>query len=692
MSGRRQADELNLAQRAAAEHGLGPLGTGAGALTTVPPLLVLAGAGTGKTKTLAHRLAHLLLHGADPQRVLLLTFTRRAARVMIQRAQAVCAELCAACTAQLPWAGTFHSIANRLLRSYADAVGLAAGFTILDRPDAEDLMNLVREELGLATASKRFPKKTTCLAIYSHAVNAHRPLADVLRAAFPWCDGWAAELRGLFEAYVKAKQCRHVLDYDDLLLYWHAMMEQPALATAVRARFDHVLVDEYQDTNALQAAILLALKPSGRGLTVVGDDAQAIFSFRGATVRNLLDFPAHFNPAATVIRLEQNYRSTQPILDACNAVIGLARDGFGKRLFSARRSQQQPMLVSAADESAQAEFVAERVLQHREARIDLRRQAILMRAAHHSDQLELELRRRNIPFVKYGGLKFLEAAHVKDVLAVLRWAENPHDTLAAFRVLQLLPGMGPTTARAAMRHLERAGFTIAALRLFDPPAAAREDWPHLSTLLHDLRDPAVPWRGQLGRVRIWYEPHLQRVYDAAHVRAGDLEQLEQIAASYDTRERFLTELTLDPPAATGDEAGPPHLDEDYLILSTIHSAKGREWDVVYVLNVVDGCIPSDMATGNAEQIEEERRLLYVAMTRARDQLYLVQPLRFFVREQHRHGDRHIYAPRTRFVPDDILQHFEYRTHGRMHAEDHVGVTPGDDRIDVNAIIRTRWSA
>ncbi len=686
MEARREVDELNAAQRAAAEYGLGtrPLGS------AVPPLLVLAGAGTGKTKTLAHRVAHLLLHGADPHRVLLLTFTRRAAQVMIQRAQRICGELWAAPPARLSWAGTFHSIANRLLRLHAEAVGLPAGFTILDRADAEDLMNLVREELGLATVPKRFPKKATCLAIYSHAVNTCRPLANVLKVAFPWCEDWAEELRTLFEAYVVAKQSRYVLDYDDLLLYWHAMMEQPSVAAAVRARFDHVLVDEYQDTNALQGAILRALKPNGHGLTVVGDDAQAIFSFRGATVRNLLDFPAHFAPAATVIRLEQNYRSTPPILDACNAVIGSAREGFNKRLFSSRRSQQQPVLISAADEMAQAEFVVEHVLEHREAGIALRRQAILMRAAHHSDQLELELSRRNIPFVKYGGLKFLEAAHVKDVLAVLRWAENPHDTLAAFRVVQLLPGMGPSAARAVIRHLEGAAFELAALPLFAPPAAAREDWPELCRLLHGLRGSAAAWDGQIGRVRLWYEPHLQRLYDAAHVRAGDLEQLEQIAASFPSRERFLTELTLDPPAAAGDEAGPPHLEDDYLILSTIHSAKGREWDVVYVLNVVDGCIPSDMATGNAEQIEEERRLLYVAMTRARDQLYLLQPLRFFVREQQRHGDRHVYAPRSRFISDDVAQHFERRNHRRMQVTDRGGPAPGG-RVDVGARLRAMWA-
>jgi len=678
-------DGLNAAQRAAAQHGIGESATQPG-----PPLLIIAGAGCGKTSTLAHRVAHLLLHGADPERVLLLTFTRRAAQEMTRRAQHICTAACSSKRAQqIRWAGTFHSVGNRLLRLYADSVGLSPSFTVLDRADSEDLMNLLRDELGFSHQSRRFPKKGTCFAIYSHVANTQRPLHEALATTFPWCEMWADALRALFHAYVIGKQTRNVLDYDDLLLYWQAMMADARLAAAVRARFDHVLVDEYQDTNTLQAGILFGLKPDGRGLTVVGDEAQSIYSFRAATVRNIIDFPAQFDPPATVTTLEQNYRSTQPILTACNAVIGLAREGFAKKLFSSRRSQQRPVLVTAEDETAQVEYVVERVLEHREMGIDLKRQAVLMRAAHHSDQLELELGRRNIPFVKYGGLRFLEAAHIKDLLAVLRWAENPRDSLAAFRVLQLLPGMGPANARAAMEHLALRSSDVAALSAFVPPAAAAEDWPTFCALLRRLCKEATPWPAQIGVVRAWYQPHLERLYDAAQVRAGDLDQLEQIAAAYPSRERFLTELTLDPPDVTGDEAGVPRLDDDYLILSTIHSAKGREWDVVHVLNVADGCIPSDMATGSPEQIEEERRLLYVAMTRAREHIYLIHPLRFFAREQHRFGDRHVYAPRTRFIPDELLQYFERRTHGRVHPAD----APTDAaapalQVDVNARLRT----
>ncbi len=358
-------------------------------------------------------------------------------------------------------------------------------------------------------------------------------------------------------------------------------------------------------------------------------------------------------------------------------------------MFSERRSAERPTLCTAEDETCQVNYVVERVLRHREAGIELRRQAVLIRTSHHSDALEVELAHRNIPFVKYGGLKFLEASHVKDVLCLLRWAENPRDSVAAFRVLQLLPGIGPKLARRAMDRLEAAGFDLSILASQRPPPAAAADWPALCALLLSLRDAATDWHGQVGMVRKWYEPHLERIHDAAGVRAADLEQLEQISSAYPTRERFLSELALNPPDASGDQAGPPLLDEDYLILSTIHSAKGQEWDVVYVLNVADGCIPSDMATGSADQIDEERRLLYVAMTRARDHLYLVHPLRFFLRHQHPHGDGHVYTPRTRFLPDEILDRFDRETSGRDHASAE-GSGRSSIRVDVGARLRDMW--
>jgi DNA helicase-2/ATP-dependent DNA helicase PcrA len=455
-------EALNEAQRAAVTFDV-PTD---GAAVPGRPLLIIAGAGSGKTNTLAHRVAHLLLRGADPRRVLLLTFTRRAAEEMIRRVERICGQSRADLAGGIVWSGTFHAVANRLLRLYAEPIGLDPNFTVLDRSDAADLMNLVRDEQGFSEKDRRFPKKATCLAIYSYAINARLELKRLLVQAFPWCGEWAGELRALFRAYALAKQAQRVLDYDDLLLYWARMMAIAPIAADVAARFDFMLVDEYQDTNALQAEILLRLKPDGRGLTVVGDDAQAIYGFRAATVRNILDFPEHFAPPAAVLRLEQNYRSTQPILDAANAVMELAPEGFNKSLFSVRRSPQKPWLVTACDEDEQVDYVVRHVLENREAGLELREQAVLFRTGHHSGRLELELGRRNIPFVKFGGLKFVETAHVKDLLAILRLAENPRDRVAGFRVLQLLPGIGPGTARRALALLEAGGFDLTA------PAAA----------------------------------------------------------------------------------------------------------------------------------------------------------------------------------------------------------------------------
>ena len=670
-------DELNPAQRAAASHGSSPL-------------LIIAGAGSGKTNTLAHRVAQLVIEGADPRRILLLTFSRRAAAEMTKRAHRIAARASSRGVLSIPWSGTFHAIANRLLRLHAIEVGLDPAFTVLDRSDSCDLLDLLRHQLGLSERKRRFPRKATCLAIYSRVVNAQVPLERCLDEAFPWCKEWAQDLKQLFASYVDTKQRRHVLDYDDLLLYWNHLMVDARLAARVGGRFDHVLVDEYQDTNALQADILFRLKPDGAGLTVVGDDAQSIYAFRAATVRNILDFPLRFAPPATIVTLEQNYRSTQPILDAANAVIASARERFTKNLFSTRRSRQRPFLVTAADEDAEVDYVVTRVLEQREAGIPLKRQAVLFRAAHHSDGLEVELSRRNIPFVKFGGLKFLEAAHVKDVMCVLRWAENVRDQVASFRVLQLLPGVGPAVAERVTQHLEESGFEVGSLTRFAAPGAARDDWPALCELLGRLRDGALEWEAQLGLVRRWYQPHLERLHDHAQVRGQDLEQLEQIGAHYPSRERFLSELTLDPPQATGDHAGPPLLDEDYLILSTIHSAKGQEWDSVFVLHASDGCIPSDMTTATPEQIEEERRLLYVAMTRARDSLHVIHPMRYFMSQQRRHGDRHVHAPRTRFITDEMLDRFDRVSHGTRAPIDAIDGVPAPT-VDVAARLKAMWT-
>ncbi len=431
------------------------------------PLLVIAGAGSGKTNTLAHRVAHLIVQGADPRRILLMTFSRRAASEMTKRveriARKVMGDNAGIMTDALTWAGTYHGIGARLLRDYAEQIGLDPAFTIHDREDSADLMNLVRHEKGFSKTESRFPTKGTCLSIYSRCVNAEMPIEHVIGTSYPWCSGWAAELKELFAAYVEAKQKQNVLDYDDLLLYWAQMVGDADLAEDIGGRFDHVLVDEYQDTNRLQSSILLALKPGGRGLTVVGDDAQSIYSFRAATVRNILDFPDQFSPPANVITLDRNYRSTQPILAAANGVIGLAKERFTKNLWTERTSGAKPQLVTVRDEADQARFIVERILENRESGTLLKEQAVLFRTSSHSGPLEIELTRRNIPFVKFGGLKFLDAAHIKDVLALLRFVENPRDRVAGFRLLHLLPGIGSATAQRVLDRMAEAADPIAAL-------------------------------------------------------------------------------------------------------------------------------------------------------------------------------------------------------------------------------------
>jgi len=688
-------ESLNPAQRQAATWGKKAQDSSFEA----PPLLVIAGAGTGKTMTLAHRVAHMIIQGVNPERILLLTFTRRAAQEMTRRVESIVRQ--AISTMQgppvslklLPWSGTFHSIANRLIRRYAHNLGLDPGFSVLDRGDSADLMDVIRHELHLTRKSRRFPKKDTCLAIFSRCVNTQKPLLDSLNETFPWCADWEEDLRSLFRHYVERKQETQSLDYDDLLLYWSYLVADKELAQEIGSWFDHILVDEYQDTNLLQADILKALKPDGSGLTVVGDDAQSIYSFRAAEVENILTFPDQYIPTAKVISLEENYRSTQSILDTANCLIAESERQYKKNLFSAKKGGAKPGYITVEDWDAESEFVVEAVLQNREQGMQLKDQAVLFRGSHHSDRLELALVRRNIPYVKYGGLKFLEAGHVKDLLSILKWAENPRNQIAAFRVLKLLPGMGPANAARCFEQLESGGFLFSTLNVFTPPQAARDDWPRFCTVMESLSSVELAdnaWQGQLGQARRWYQPHLERLYDGLETREADLEQLEQISGRYPTRERFLTELTLDPPAAAGDLAGDPLLDEDYLILSTVHSAKGQEWDAVFVLNVSDGNFPSEFSTGKPAMIEEERRLLYVAMTRAKQDLQLITPLRYHVTQQHRMGDKHVYGARSRFITDSLLQTMRADFHGRNEATSNRLVPRSNKQLDVQSQLRDMW--
>jgi len=686
--------QLNPAQRQAAAHGRGTPDGGFQA----GPLLVIAGAGTGKTMTLAHRVAHLIIQGVNPERILLLTFTRRAAQEMSRRVETIVRQTLRgendppATRNVLTWSGTFHSIANRLLRRYAHNLDLDPGFSVLDRGDAADLMDVVRHELDLSRKSRRFPKKESCLAIYSRCVNSGQPLSDALQQTFPWCSDWEPELRSLFRGYVERKQKCQVLDYDDLLLYWSHLVADKELAAELSAWFDHILIDEYQDTNILQSDILNAIRPNGEGVTVVGDDAQSIYSFRAAEVENILNFPDQYMPSARIVTLEQNYRSTQSILDSANCLIAESARQYKKNLFSEKKGGGKPRYVTVEDGDAEAEFVVESILAGREEGMQLMQQAVLFRGSHHSDRLELELVRRNIPYVKYGGLKFLEAGHVKDMLSILKWGDNPRNQVAAFRVLKLLPGMGPAYAARCFEFLSANDHAFGSLQHFSPPAATRADWPAFCTLMSSLSsiehaDDA--WQAGIGETRKWYQPHLERLYEGLETREADLEQLQQISGKYATRERFLTELTLDPPAASGDLAGAPHLDEDYLILSTVHSAKGQEWDAVFVLNFSDGNFPSEFSTGKAELIEEERRLLYVAMTRAKQSLTLVAPLRYHVTQQRRDGDKHVYGARSRFMTEKLMATMEKAFHGRPEADTRF-VPRSNKKLDVAGRLKEMW--
>jgi DNA helicase-2/ATP-dependent DNA helicase PcrA len=679
---RRWAAGLDPAQRRAVEHEGGPL-------------LIVAGAGTGKTRTLVARLACLIDAGISPDRILLVTFSRRAAEEMIRRL----GPLVGAEVAGQVAAGTFHSVAHRLLRRHAGSLGLGDGFTVMDQSDCVDLMQLVRHEVISEAAPavdaegrRRFPRKDTLGSIYSRVVNAQVGLGEVLSRHFPWVQSRESDISAVFSSYTARKRSRRLLDFDDLLLYWRAAAADGAVGKFLAGAYDHVLVDEYQDTNLLQADIVTSLAAGGCSLTVVGDDAQAIYAFRAATGRNMLDFPARF-PGTAIVALERNYRSTQPVLDLANFVLAGASEGYEKRLWTTSTGGGRPVLATCPDESAQAEAVADLVLDHLEAGTALRQQAVLFRSAHHSDLLELVLRRRGIPYVKYGGLRFLEAAHVRDLVAALRILDNAHDELAWYRVLQLLEGVGPARARQVMTDLglspELGGprsngpgpsgpdEPVPPGRSDDPlgrfvsgafslPAKAAEDARALAGAFRDCCPEGLSPAAQIDRLRPVLDPLVRHRYDNAEVRLRDFDALGRLATGFPDRAAMVADLTLDPPYSTGDLAGPPLLDDDYITLSTVHSAKGGEWRVVHLIHAADGMFPSDLATGTREEIEEERRLFYVAITRAQEHLYIYAPLRYHHSGALGRGDAHSYAQRTRFLPpaaNELLEHRPVRARG-----------------------------
>jgi DNA helicase II / ATP-dependent DNA helicase PcrA len=675
-------DGLNEEQRAAATHPGGPL-------------LVLAGAGTGKTTTLAARVAWLIDEGAAPERVLLLTFTRRAAREMLARARAYLGRSPNGRHAGRVVGGTFHSVAHRFVRRHAAALGLPAGFGVLDAGDAADLLDLVRQDAGLGQTGKRFPRKSTLLDIYSRTVNAQRPLRELLAEAFPWCERHGEDLGRLFVEYGARKRSLGVIDLDDLLLHWRALACDPVVGGEMGRAVDHLLIDEYQDVNGLQVDLVRALRAERRDVTVVGDDLQAIYGFRAASARHILDFPEHF-PGAAVVTLERNYRATQPLLDVANAVADQAERAYPRQLRAERlgggaacAAGSAPELVFCLDEAAQAGEVCDRVLDARERGAALREQAVLMRASHDSDLLELELARRDIPYVKYGGLRYLEAAHVKDFLALLRLADNPADRLSWFRWLQLLDGVGPAIARRVLEALEpdSGGLGEVLGRWPDAqdalPAEAREPGAAVIAALSAIADErAAGVRAE--RLRNALAPIVEAHYPDGPVRLQDLDALVAAAGQASDLGRFVADLVLDPPASSSDLAGDASLDEDWLVLSTVHSAKGLEWRAVHVLALYDGNFPSDLSAGDREAVDEERRLLYVALTRAQRELHLYVPVRYYHRPRG-NDDGHGYGKPSRFLSEQV-QGLCRRTDATGIGVDPTGeviATRGEPRIEVS---------
>jgi DNA helicase II / ATP-dependent DNA helicase PcrA len=676
---------LNAAQADAAVHG-------------DSPLLIVAGAGSGKTRTLIHRVAALINRGVHPGRILLLTFTRRAAQEMIGR----CERLVGSASQQVQ-GGTFHGVAHRLLRRFGPSAGLPADFTILDQADASDLMGLSRSALGYGDlknaprSAPRFPRAETLLAIYSRHVNTERPVADLLGEQWPHFLAWTGDIERCFGDYVQRKSARNLLDYDDLLLSWALLLEQAlSIAAQIRALYDHVLVDEYQDTNPLQSRILRGLCTNGR-ITVVGDDAQSIYAFRGATIRNILDFPHQF-PGTRIVTLEQNYRSTAPILETTNTLIARSSERYSKQLWTQRDGGEAPWLVTVRDEAAQTAFVVDRLLELHEQGTPLREMAVLFRAGYLSADLEIELANRRIPYEKWGGLKFLEAAHIKDILAFLRVLENPRDEVSWYRLLRLLPGVGDATARAAIELLTHHNWEPMAIGAVRAPARARPGLNALSALLDGLRrvergehrhSPAESIR----LVRQLYDPILQGTYDDAPPRMADLDQLEIIAAGYPDRTAFLAALALEPPANTQDLAVGSTDEDDALILSTVHSAKGKEWDVVFVIHASDGVFPMARAAVDEAQVDEERRLLYVAMTRARDELYVTYPLHSYAT---RTGADFAYTQLSRFLDQGVRRTMQRVTIGEEHLPPALpGPREGanlEPVVDLRALLRGKFGA
>ncbi|MBU0728637.1 MAG: ATP-dependent helicase [Proteobacteria bacterium] len=580
------------------------------------PVLVIAGAGSGKTRTLVYRVAFLVEQGILPENILLLTFTRKAAQEMLHRASLLLDETCRQVTG-----GTFHAVANLLLRRYAGIIGYPNNFTILDQADAEGIINLIKSSLELGGAGKRFPSKRVIINIFSRAVNKAISLDDVIENQYAHLSEYFDDLVRIRDHYKKFKMEHGLMDYDDLLVNWQTILaDYPEARQEIAARFQYILVDEYQDTNPIQARIVRLLAHKHDNVMVVGDDAQSIYSFRGADFRNIMDFPSIF-PGATIVRLEENYRSTQKILSTTNAIIDNAREKYTKTLFSNIEGGDTPVLFGARNESEQARFIVETILAIHKKGTALNDIAVLFRSGFHSYKLELELANRQIIFEKRGGQKLTESAHTKDVLSYLRIITNPSDNLSWNRILLQIDKIGPKTAGKILEYIKGSEDPTAALARYPGGAKWQHGLQSLSDVLTALYDPNLSPVQQFDLVMDYYRPIFERIFhDDYPRRSKDLDQLREILQGYESLQGFIDDTALDPPAA-GDMGT---LDDDRMILSTIHSAKGLEWDTVFIIHLTEGKFPPAQAF-LPEHFEEERRLLYVAATRAKNRLFLTYP-------------------------------------------------------------------
>jgi DNA helicase-2/ATP-dependent DNA helicase PcrA len=581
------------------------------------PVLVIAGAGSGKTRTLVYRLAYLVeVQGVDPRAILLLTFTRKAAQEMLTRA----AHLTQRPLAQV-MGGTFHGACYAWLRQFGERLGYPAGFTVMDRSDQEDLLALLKERLGFRQVPGPFPRKETLAEVLGAVVNRDLSLEALLARDYPQFLEHTPRLAQLAQTYQEEKRRHHLLDYDDLLLEGRRLLtEHEDVRRRLSERFRYLLVDEYQDTNRLQAELVRLLAYTHANVMAVGDDSQSIYSFRGANFRNIMDFPGLF-PGTRIIKLEENYRSTQPILDVANAIIAGAREKYTKCLFTRRPGGDRPRLYKAASENEQSRLVVAQVEELQKQGLPLRQMAVLFRAGYHSFDLEIELVRAGVPFMKFGGFKFMESAHIKDLLAYLRVVANPRDALSWNRVLLLTPGVGRQTSSRFTAQIKE-DFSLAGavrwLKAQKRPSGLKD----LADLLQGLQDPGLSLMARMNQALTFYEPLARAKYDDFPKRLRDLEHLLTITARYRELRSFLNDLTLEPPTSLADVAAPSH---DFLTLSTIHSAKGLEWEAVFIIWAAEGRFPAFYSQEKDEELEEERRLMYVAATRARSFLAVIFP-------------------------------------------------------------------